>query len=240
MEFTFDDLTWYWFRGNDVNARLLQDVCLFRSHVLYDGGTRKNFGHDGVHFGDVHYTDFDSYHIVACRGREIVGVIRVTPAKCETVTESVLGRMRFAEYLQHLETDRQHTLEINRLMIDPRYRKSNLGRTLMYAAVALIHRQWDRSIMTVIGAAGNITRQVDFFLKYTDYHRVEGWADEYAPAFSDHVSFMVYERTSYTRGLDWIEFFKREFQKNSIPIFRSFEMGYDRNEIPGLDIAPSA
>lgn len=227
MEISLNDLDWYWFKGNAVSGRLLQDVCLFRSHVLFDGGTRENFGNEGANYGDIQYTDFESFHIVACVKDEILGVVRITPPRSETVAWSVLGKERYLQLLEGLETDLNHVIEINRLMIDRRVRKLNLGRTLMYAAIALIHRQWDRTAMTIIGSAGNLTKQAAFFMNYTDYERVPGVSDIFASTFKDDITFLRYRMPPYTKGADWIEFFKKEFRRPSSPPFVSFRMGYE-------------
>lgn len=227
MEISLNRLSWYWFKGNSVSGRLLQDVCLFRSHVLFDGGTRENFGSDGLNFGDIQYSDFESYHIVACLADEILGVVRITPPRSETVAWSVLGKERYLTLLEGLETDLNHVIEINRLMIDRRVRKLNLGRTLMYAAVALIHQLWDRSAMTIIGSAGNNTKQSAFFLNYTDYERVAGVSDIFATTFKDDITFLKYRLPPYSKGVEWIDFFRQELRKPSLPPFASFRMGYE-------------
>lgn len=227
MDISRNDLSWYWFKGNSVSGRLLQDVCLFRSHVLFDRGARKNFGIAGANFGDVQFSDFESYHVVACLGDEILGVIRVTPPRTEMVSSTVLGRDGFSQLLDTLETDRNHVVEINRLMVDARVRKLNLGRTLIYAAISLIHLLWDRSSMTVIGCAGHNLRQVDFCLKHTDFERISSVEDMFVPTFHDHVSFLKYRPAPYTKGVDWISFFAERFRQVSAPQLESFKMGHE-------------
>lgn len=226
MELSLNDLDWYWFKGNAIQGRLLQDVCLFRSHVLFDGGTRENFGSDGLNFGDIQYSDFESIHIVACLKDEILGVVRITPPRSETVAWSVLGKERYLQFLDSIDTDLNHVIEINRLMIDGRVRKLNLGRTLMYAAIALIHLLWDRPAMTIIGSAGNTTKQAAFFQNYTDYERVPEIPDVAAKMFKDDITLLKYRLPPYTKGVEWIDFFKEEFRKPSSPPFQTFRMGY--------------
>jgi predicted GNAT family N-acyltransferase len=230
VDFSIAELNWYWFKGNAVTARLLQDTCLFRSHVLFDSGTRKDFGKYGKRFGDVQYADFESYHIVACRQSEILGTIRVTPPLVETVGASVLGPEDYAKLLDHVGARAEQVIEINRLMIDRRIRKSELGRTLMYAAVALIENLWDRQKMVILGSAGNNTKQTQFFVNYTDYELIPGVANKFADTFNDQITFIKYKNPPYVKGADWIEVFKREFRLIGTPPFVRFDLGYTPNE----------
>lgn len=231
MELSIDDLSWNWFRGNEVHGSLLQDVCLFRSFVLYDSGFRKNFGAYGRNFGDVQFSDFDSYHIVARAGKQVLGTVRVTPPQVETVAASVLGPEDYQSLIAKLGTDLDHVIEINRLMIDGRVRKLNLGRTLMYASVALIENLWDRSKMTIIGSAGNCTKQAQFFLNYTDYEKIPGVSDHFASTFNDHVTFLRYKQPPYVRGAEWIESFKKILGPKAKADFHRLEMAYDKKDL---------
>ncbi len=229
------DLSWYWFKGNEVPSRLLQNVCLFRSFVLYDSGFRKNFGHSGANYGDVQYSDFESYHIMACYQDQLIGTVRITPPFTETVASSVLGPTEYKELIQHLGTKLSQVIEINRLMVDARVRKLQLGRTLMYAAVALIENQWDRSQMTIIGSAGNVTKQAEFFQKHTDYERIEGIQEKFASAFHDQITFLKYRNPPYAKGQEWIEFFKEKLNETAKPHFDHLQMGYSEQSL--LDLA---
>ncbi|MBL7545564.1 MAG: hypothetical protein JNL11_17225 [Bdellovibrionaceae bacterium] len=161
MDISYDDLNWYWFKGNEMPSRLLQDLCLYRSHVICDFGTRKNFGHLGKNFGDMQYADFESYHIVLCRKDEILGSVRVTPGFVETVAAATLGEADYMKLIARLGTSLNKVLEINRLLIDYRVRRLNLGRILMYAAIGLIENVYDRKEMTIIGSAGNCTKRIE-------------------------------------------------------------------------------
>jgi predicted GNAT family N-acyltransferase len=219
MDLSLTGLSWFWFKGNSVQGSLLQDTCLFRSQVLFDSGTRKDFGISGRRYGDVQFADFESFHIVACLDKEILGTIRITPPFVETVAESVLGLEDYAKLLLHLQAEPSRVIEINRLMIDARVRKSALGRTLMHAAVALIENLWDRSQMVIIGSAGNCTKQAQFFVKYTDYEIIPGVANKFAETFNDQITFLKYKSPPYEKGSDWIEFFKEEFKVLKPPPF---------------------
>lgn len=216
MDISYDDLQWYWFKGNEMPSRLLQDLCLYRSHVICDFGTRKNFGYLGKNFGDIRYADFESYHIILCRKDEVLGSVRVTPGIVETVAASVLGETDYMNLINHLEVSLDKVIEINRLLIDYRVRRLNLGRILMYAAIGLIENVWDRKEMTIIGSAGNCTKQTQFFLNYTDYEKIPNVADKYTKDFDDTITFLKYRQAPYDKGADKIEFFKELF-KNPTP-----------------------
>lgn len=211
-------LDWNYFKGSEAQASLLQSICLFRSFVLYDAGFRKDFGQRGNSFGDIQYSDFESYHVVAYQDSEIVGTVRITPATTETVASSVLGEADFNYLLDRLVADKKSAVEINRLMIDERFRKQKLGQTLMYAAVALVDQIWGCENMTIIGTAGNCTKQTEIFLKYTDYRRIEGLQNHYAEKFNDEVTFLEYGSKPYHHGADWIEFFASQFSLERVPL----------------------
>lgn len=215
MEIEFNNLDWFYFKGNSISANLLQKVCLFRSFALFDSGFRKNFDTEGAHFGDIQYTDFESHHIIASFQNQILGTVRVTPSCARTVAETVLGKPHYLQLLEKINAQPEKVLEINRLMIDSRFRRLNLGRTLMYAAVALIEKKWNRSEMTIIGSAGNCTKQAQFFLNYTDYKKIENVDEVYADAFSDKITFLKYEQPPYTKGTEFIEHFGQKLQEIS-------------------------
>lgn len=210
MEIEFNNLDWHYFKGNSIKASLLQKVCLFRSFALYDSGFRKNFDTEGAYYGDVQYTDFESYHIVASVNNQILGTVRITPSNARTVAETVLGKEKYLQMIAKLNTESHFVLEINRLMIDSRFRKLNLGRTLMYAAISLIEKKWNRQEMTIIGSAGNCTKQTQFFLNYTDYKKIENADDVYAEAFNDKITFLKYALPPYTKGTEFIDYFGKK------------------------------
>jgi predicted GNAT family N-acyltransferase len=224
-------LEWTYFKGSEVQASLLQSICLFRSFVLYDAGFRKDFGQHGSSFGDIQYSDFESYHVVAFQGSEIVGTVRITPATAETVASSVLGEAGFNSLLHRLVADKKSAVEINRLMIDERFRKQKLGQTLMYAAVALVDHLWKSENMTIIGTAGNCTKQTEFFLKYTDYRRIEGLQNQYAEKFNDEVTFLEYGSKPYRHGVDWVEFFANQFSLARDPLPVRLRTKYQEDQL---------
>ena len=230
-ELTGRYLNLYWFKGNEVQGSLLQDVCLFRSFVLFDSGFRKNFGNNGRNFGDIQYSDFESYHIIACHKDQLVGTVRVTPPYTETVAQSVLGQADYEDLLKLIGTDLNSVIEINRLMVDSRIRKLQLGRTLMYAAVALIENVWDRNQMTIIASAGNVTKQAEFFQKHTDYERISNVTDKFAAAFNDDITFLKYKNPPYTKGTEWIEYFKEKLDQKAKPTFDRLKMGYTQQDL---------
>jgi predicted GNAT family N-acyltransferase len=234
MEITNYDLNWYWFKGNEVQSSLLQDVCLFRSYVLFDSGFRKNFGQAGKNFGDIQYSDFESYHIIACYKDQLVGTVRVTPPFTETVAHSVLGTDDYKQLIQHVGAELSSVIEINRLMVDSRVRKLQLGRTLMYAAIGLIENIWDRSQMTIIGSAGNVTKQAEFFQKHTDYEKIPDVPKKFALAFNDEITFLKYKNPPYVKGAEWIEFFKGKLSENARPKFDRLKMGYTQQDLLNL------
>lgn len=212
MELTLNHLNWHCFKGKEVKASLLQKICLFRSFVLFDSGFRKNFSQVGQDFGDIQYTDFESYHIVASHEDEILGTVRITPPTGKTVALSVLGTEEYKSLIDLLETTPDKVLEINRLMIDSRYRKLNLGRTLMYAAIAFIENNWHREELTIIGSAGNCTKQAKFFLDHTDYQKIPHISDKFASTFNDDITFLKYANPPYSKGTDEINFFKKNLK----------------------------
>ncbi|NUM59369.1 MAG: hypothetical protein HUU56_12095 [Bdellovibrionaceae bacterium] len=235
MEFSLSQLRWHYFKGNEVNASLLQKICLFRSYVLFDSGFRQNFSQLGSDFGDIQYTDFESYHIIATAGEEILGTVRVTPPSGKTVALSVLGYDDYNSLIKLLNTTPEKILEINRLMIDSRVRKLNLGRTLMYASMALIENVWNRSEMTIIGSAGNCTKQAKFFLDYTDYEKIPGVSDRFASNFNDHITFLKYANPPYKKGAQQIE----EFKKSLKQINHSHEHNFRTSLSQDYQIQPS-
>lgn len=237
MDISFNDLSWYWFKGNEVTGRLLQDVCLFRSCVLFESGFRKNFGSSGKNFGDIQYSDFESYHVIACLGDEILGTVRVTPPGVETVALSVLGLQDYKQLIQQMSTSLDRVIEINRLMIDNRVRKLNLGRTLMYASIGLIENVWKRNDMTVIGSAGNCTKQAQFFLNHTDYEKIPGVSDKFASTFNDDITFLKYRNPPYEKGSDKIDFFKGIFNVQLPFPGTRLKMSYETNPID-LEFSP--
>lgn len=210
------EIQWAWFQGSQVSSQLLKNLGVFRSHVLYDLGFRKSFGPLEPDFGDLKYVDFESYHILAIYNGFIIGSVRVTPPQQETVALSVLGKEKYLSMLQKIDARLDNVIEINRLMVDLRFRELALGRTLMYAAVALIENLWNRENVVVIGSAGNCTKQTEFFLKHTDYVRIPDQKDQEAPLFNDAISFLIYQRPPYQKGVEWISFFKSELQKSKI------------------------
>lgn len=213
MEISLNNLAWYFFKGNDIPASLLQQVCLFRSNVLFDSGFRKNFDESGEDYGDIQYADFESFHIIACFKNEIIGTVRITPSRAKTVAQSVLGYQDYMKLIELLNTTSDKVLEINRLMIDVRFRKANLGKTLMYAAIALIESHWKRSELTIIGSAGNCTKQAKFFLDHTDYQKIPSVSDKFASTFNDHITFLKYSEPPYTKGVEEIAFFKNHLKR---------------------------
>ncbi len=216
------DLQWYCFKGNEVPGSLLQSVCLFRSKVLFDSGFRKDFDEQGRLFGDVAYADFESHHVVATVGDRLIGTVRVTPPSGENVARSVLGPLLYGNMISKIDGRWDRILEINRLMIDPEFRELKLGRTLMYAAMALIETYFERSEYEIIGSAGNCTRQADFFLKHTDYERIAEMPDHPAPAFNDTISFLRYKQAPYIKGADEIQKFQQVFASRAPVPFRKF------------------
>ncbi|MCB9026749.1 MAG: GNAT family N-acetyltransferase [Bdellovibrionaceae bacterium] len=218
------EFDWYWFKGNSVQGSLLQSVSCFRSRVLFDSGFRKDFGPKGKNYGDISFTDFESYHIIAAKEGKIYGTIRVTPPHAEKVAEQVLGAEDYLKLLKHIGTEANKVYEINRLMIDQSLRKCALGRTLMYAAIGLMEAQLNRSNYTVIGSAGNCTKQAHFFTKYTDYYRISNVNDRAAPIFNDTITFLVYKNAPYIKGKDEIDSFTKMFMSPQNPQFSSFEL----------------
>jgi len=229
MELRKEDLEWYWFKGNEVLGALLQSVCLFRSQVLFDRGFRQDFSEDGRLFGDVTYADFESYHVVAASAGRILGTVRVTPPHVENVARSVLGAAEYKALLEKIEVRRDRCLEINRLMIVAGFRKLGLGRTLIYAAVALIETVMNRKDFAILASAGNCTKQADFCLKYTDYERIAGVPNRFESAFNDEVTFLLYKNPPYEKGREDIERFRAIFageiaRAEPIP-YRAFTIG---------------
>lgn len=238
MDITTDELSWYWFKGNEVSGRLLQDVCLFRSCVLFDSGFRSNFGNLGKNFGDIQYSDFESYHIVACYNQEILGTIRISPSSVETVTLNILGLTDYQVLIKQLGTSLDQIVETNRLTIDERVRKLNLGRTLIYASIALIENIWDRSQMTIIGSAGNNTKQTDFITKHTDYKKIPDFPGRYSSIFNDQITFLKYDNPPYTKGAAKIEFFKNLFKKQEAVPWPRLTTNYQITPLNEIERAP--
>jgi predicted GNAT family N-acyltransferase len=195
---------------------------LFRSKVLFDSGFRKDFDEQGRLFGDVAYADFESHHVVATIGDRLIGTVRVTPPSGENVARSVLGPLLYGNLITKIDGRWDRILEINRLMIDPEFRELKLGRTLMYAAMALIETYFERSEYEIIGSAGNCTKQADFFLKHTDYERIAEMPDHPAPAFNDTISFLRYKQAPYIKGADEIQSFRDLFASRSSVPFKKF------------------
>ncbi len=216
-----ESLDFCWFQGASVQASVLQSVCMFRSHVLYDNGFRKNFEINGKSYGDIQYSDFESFHIVATEDDTIWGTIRITPKSSLTVARSVLGEEEFQKLLisiGEMGNSVENVIEINRLMIDPNFRNSSLGQTLMFAAIGLIEILFNRTTTTILGTAGNCTKQLDFFMKYTDYVKIPKFNNANAPQFNDEVTFMIYEQPPYTKGKAEISKFSRQFRTgNRLP-----------------------
>ena len=218
------EFDWHWFKGNSVRGSLLQSVSRFRSRVLYDSGFRKDFGPNGKSFGDISFADFESYHIIASKKGEIYGTVRITPPHAEKVAEQVLGPEDYLRLVKHIGASPEKVCEINRLMIDQSLRKCALGKTLMYASIGLFEAQLDRSKYTIIGSAGNCTKQAQFFTKYTDYMRISDISDRAAPVFNDSISFLIYKNPPYINGKEEIEYFKQLFKGKCTPQFSSFEL----------------
>ncbi|MCB0369130.1 MAG: GNAT family N-acetyltransferase [Bdellovibrionales bacterium] len=213
MDKSINSLDWYYFKGSDVRAFLLQQLCLFRSFVLYDSGFRQNFSLEGDKYGDIEFIDFDSYHIIACKDDEIIGTIRVTPPKLKGVTYSILGRNEFQEMLANMGTTHERIIEINRLSVDARYRKLNLGRSLIFSSIALIEKIWNRNEVSIIGSAGNCLGQTQFCLKYTDFKRIPNLEDRYTETFKDKVTFLTYSLPPYEKGQEQIDFFHLKLKR---------------------------
>lgn len=226
MQTRYDDITWHWFKGNEVSGRLLQDVCLFRSCVLFDSGLRENFGSHGKNFGDTQYSDFDSYHIVASRHDEILGTIRVTPPHNDTVTAGVLGSVDFKALVNRLGFKLSHVVEVNRLMVDERTRQHNLGRMLIFAAIGLIEKLWDRDEVLIIGSAGNCTKQAQFTLKHTDFEKIPEMDDRFSETFSDDITFLRYGYAPYAKGEVHIRFFQELFAKQRMLPWKQLKVSY--------------
>lgn len=208
MAVEFDSLNWHFFKGNSVHASLIQKVCLFRSFILFDSGFRKSFDTEGANYGDIQYSDFESFHIIASLNNQILGTIRITPSKARTVTESILGKEKYLSLLSDLKVNPNDLLEINRLMVDSRFRKLNLGRSLIFSAIALIENLWVRDKMTIIGSAGNCSKQTQFCLNHTDFHKIEFLDNFFSAVFSDEVTVLKYALPPYSKGTEQIEYFR--------------------------------
>ena len=199
---------WSWFHGKGVLGQTLQEVCLFRSTVLHNHGFRNQFSQDGALYGDVSYSDFESFHLTARSGGKLVGTVRVTPPSAPNVARTVLGSEKYLELLHIAGATPERVIEINRLMIDETIRRSGLGKTLMYGAVALIEALFKREDYFILGSAGNCTRQKDFFLKNTDYDVIPGITNHYAAEFNDEITFLSYAHPPYSKGAREIEWFR--------------------------------
>ncbi len=229
QQFEYQPLDWYWFKGNDVKASILQGVCRFRSYVLYGSGFRKNFGTTGKNFGDTYYTDFESYHIVAAINNVIIGTVRITPPNSETVGLSILGDEKYSAFLKKIDLSFENIVEINRLMVDDRFRSLKLGQTLMHAAVALTEKIWNLDHIEILGTAGNCTKQVDFFVKHTDYRKIEGLENFIAPEFNDEVTLLKYGKRPYNKGAKQIDEFVQLFNLNDCRPTLNFKSNYDHS-----------
>ncbi len=227
MEHSISDIvSWHWFKGNEVTGRLLQDVCLFRSAVLFDSGLRENFGGHGRNFGDTHYADFDSYHVVASQNNIILGTIRITPPEIANVTSSVLGFEDYKAFVASLNYDLKNTIEMNRLMVKADTRKLNLGKMLLYAAVGVIENIWDRERFLIICSAGNCASQASYLKRHSDFETVENMPDRFSELFNDSVSFLKYRQPPYLKGATEIKIFSELFAKQvSLPWSR-LEMSF--------------
>ena len=213
----FEDIYWNWFKGNEISAKQLQSIGIFRSQVLFNLGLRKSFGPFEMDFGDLRYVDFESYHIVAYYKSKLIGSIRVTPPMLETVTFGAMGMKLYLETLEMLGGDLNNVIEINRLMVDPDYRDLSLGRTLIYAAVALIENIWDRSKMLILGSAGHCMGQTEFVLKHTDFQKIPNREECFSQLFNDKLTFLYYKQAPYLKGVELISFFQNLFkQKDTV------------------------
>lgn len=224
-----NNLNWYWFKGKEVSSGLLRDLCLFRSHILFDSGNRKNFGFLGKNFGDIQFSDFESFHIVVCERNKIIGTIRVTPPLTENVTLSVLGLEGYKKLAENLMSNFSQIIEVNRLMLDPIYRGTNVSQLLMYASIGLIEALWISSKMTLIASAGNNRKQSVFISRYTDFQPIEGYENFESPQFGDTVTLLKCSSPPYKKGSNEIESFKTQFQKQESFLWKNFESNFQMN-----------
>lgn len=224
---SLEQLEWTWFKGNEVSARLLQSVGMFRSYVLYDLGQRKNFGPLEHDFGDIRYVDFESYHIVASYEGMLVGAIRVVPPMIETVTLSILGMEDYKTVIEKMGGSLTKVIETSRIVVDHRFRQLSLGRTLVYAAIALIELLWNREEMFIICSGGNCAGQAEFLQGKTDYCRIPGELNRFSATYNDEITLLVYKQRPYTKGVEWIESFKEKFSHQRIPEYPKFGSFYE-------------
>lgn len=217
MENSLSQFNWYAFKGNSGSAMTLQSLCLFRSWTLFDGGKRKNFDKNEVNFGDVQYSDFESFHIAATDRNKLIGCIRVTPPNNRTVTLSVLGKTHYDKMLKEIEGDHSSTVEINRLVVDPSFRKLGLGKLLIAAAFGFIENRWDTKKIKIICCSGNIDHQTTYIKKVTDYSDIKGFEKIWSDVFNDYVSVMVHPAPPYKNNLETITLFTQYFSTNRVP-----------------------
>ena len=97
------------------------------------------------------------------------------------------------------------------------FRDLSLGRTLIYAAIALIENIWNRSKMLILGSAGNCIGQTEFVLKHTDFQKIPNREGSFSELFNDQLTYLYYKQAPYFKGVELILFFQKIFkQKNSL------------------------
>jgi hypothetical protein len=108
----------------------LRDLWSLRGYVLFDRGRRPGFRAEDGFCTDSNPMDFYAHHILAYEAFQLIGCVRIYPlsgGRPPCLTESLLGKERFARMLDGLACSSNEVLEIGRWIVHPGFRKSGLA-----------------------------------------------------------------------------------------------------------------
>ena len=170
--------------GRPGEAPWLSQLRSVRALVLYDGGRRPGFrAVDGRHW-DPDPVDLHAYHIIAHRGDELLGAIRLMPLTSGQpgTLERLLGAERLEHVIAELGAGRSQAVEAGGWVVVPAARGTGVAKRLVAATVALT---WHLGARLWLGAAGTrdgqdriVARLGVRFIPGLDTLPLPGYADE--------------------------------------------------------------
>ena len=101
-------------------------------------------------------------------------------------------------------------------------------------AIAFIENNWNRADLTIIGSAGNCTKQAKFFLDHTDYKKIPNVSDKFASTFNDDITFLKYANPPYSKGTDEIIFFKKNLKNLNTELKDNFRAHFSEEYLANL------
>jgi len=169
----------------------LREIRTMRSSVLYAGGRRPSFGPGGHLFGDPCLLDHHSFHITARVGEKIVGCIRGLPLSSkrnDAVLDHIMGDGKLDHSLAALQVERDHCLEVSRLILDAEFRASQIARHMVASIWAV---SWQLGLKMIVAGLGTRDYQDRFIARlggkampHTEPMPVDAYDDHIRPMYA--------------------------------------------------------